>query len=69
MNVIRETKRVKKNQITINVPDEFLNRKVEIIILPLMEKKKKVNKKSSFLQFVKENRFILPEGYNFKREE
>lgn len=69
MEVIRETKRIEKNQITINLPDEFVNKKVEITISPIVEKKEKENKKSLFLQFVKENQFKLPLDYKFVREE
>ncbi|MCK4765572.1 MAG: hypothetical protein KAW12_25445 [Candidatus Aminicenantes bacterium] len=69
MELIRETRRINKNQITINIPDEFLNKKVEIVIAPLIEKKKKVDQRASFLRFAEKNRFNLPGDYKFVREE
>lgn len=69
MEAIREIKRIKDNELTINLPDEFLNKKVEIIILPLIEKKNIEDKKSSFFKFVEKNQFKLPVDYKFVREE
>jgi hypothetical protein len=35
MDAIREVRIIEKNIVTINVPDQLVNRKVEIIVLPL----------------------------------
>ena len=53
MQAIREMKRVDKNQLTINVPDAFLEKEVEIIVLPIDEEKKpaKNDREASFLKF------------------
>jgi hypothetical protein len=70
MDVIREIKTIKNKELTINLPDDFLNKKVEIIIFPLLEKRKITdNKKASFFKFVEENQFKLPSDYKFVREE
>jgi hypothetical protein len=71
MDAIREIKHVKGNKITINVPDEFVEKDVEVIVLPLDEEDKKSedDRKASFIEFVDKFRFKLPVDYKFVREE
>lgn len=70
MEVIREIKTIKNKELIINLPDDFLNKEVEIIIAPLLEKSKvERNKRASFFKFVEENQFKLPGDYKFVREE
>lgn len=71
MFAIREIKYVEGNQITINVPDEFVKKDVEVIVLPLDEedKKREDDRKASFFEFVDKFRFKLPGDYKFVREE
>jgi hypothetical protein len=71
MDVFKEIKHVKGNQITINVPDEFIEKDVEVIVLPLDEENKKRGdeRKASFFEFVDKFRFKLPVDYKFVREE
>jgi len=70
MEVIREIKTIKNKELIINLPDDFLNKEVEIIIAPLLEKSKvEKNKRASFFKFVEENQFKLPGDYKFVREE
>ena len=70
MDVIREIKTIKNKELIINLPDDFLNKEVEIIIAPLLEKSKiEKDKRTSFFKFVEENQFKLPADYKFVREE
>ena len=70
MEVLREIKTIKKKELTINLPDAFLNKKVEIIVFPLHKKGTTAkDKRASFFKFVKENQFKLPHDYKFIREE
>jgi uncharacterized protein len=71
MEVIREIKRVYRNQLTVDIPDEFLDKELEIIVFPLKEKneKKKPNRVDSFFDFVNTYHFKLPENFKFDREE
>jgi hypothetical protein len=70
MEVIREIKTIKNKELIINLPDDFLNKEVEIIIAPLLEKSKiEKDKRASFFKFVEENQFKLPGDYKFVREE
>jgi hypothetical protein len=70
MEVIHEIKTIKNKELIINLPDDFLNKEVEIIIAPLLEKSKiEKDKRASFFKFVEENQFKLPGDYKFVREE
>ncbi len=70
MEVIREIKTIKNKELIINLPDDFLNKEVEITISPLLEKSKiEKDKRASFFKFVEENQFKLPGDYKFVREE
>ena len=70
MEVIREIKTIKNKELIINLPDDFLNKEVEIIIAPLLEKSSiEKDQRASFFIFVEENQFKLPGDYKFVREE
>ena len=43
MEAIREIKKVRGHQITVDLPKEFQNSEIEIIILPFKIKRQKVN--------------------------
>ena len=49
MEAIREIKKVRGHQITVDLPARFKNRDVEIIVLPIKVKHKKINGKSEVL--------------------
>jgi len=38
MEAVREIRHADSNQLTVNIPDEFIEREVEIIVLPYSEK-------------------------------
>jgi len=71
MQALRETRRIDKNSITIDLPDEFLSQEVEIIVLPLNGEKNGLyqDRKSSFFKFVDSIKYKIPEDYKFNREE
>jgi hypothetical protein len=70
MEVLREIKTITKKELTINLPDDFLNKEVEIIVFPLLKKRTPAkDKRASFFKFVEENQFKLPNDYKFVREE
>jgi hypothetical protein len=70
MEVLREIKTIKKKELTLNLPDAFLNKTVEIIVFPLLKKRTLTkDKRASFFKFVEENRFKFPNDYKFVREE
>ena len=49
MEAIREIKKVKNNQITVDLPARFKNIEVEIIVLPLGKNQEKTNGKHETL--------------------
>ena len=71
MQAIREIKRVDQNQLTIDVPDAFLEKEVEIIVLPIDEGNNPVknDREASFFKFVDQFCFKLPVDYKFVRDE
>jgi hypothetical protein len=73
MEAIREIKIVRDSHLFIDVPDKFLKREVEIIVLPLdeveVDLEEKNERKASFFQFVDRYRFKLPREFKFVREE
>jgi len=71
MEAIREIKHAHANQLVIDIPDDFLSRELEIIVLPLREnnKKEKPNRQDSFFDFVNQYHLKLPGNYIFVREE
>ena len=40
MNIIKRTENIKENTISIVLPQEYVNKTVEIIIIPVSEKKR-----------------------------
>ena len=51
MNALRNIVEVNNKKITINLPDNFLSKKVEIIVLPYEEKD--IKQKNSLSEFFK----------------
>jgi hypothetical protein len=70
MEVIHEIKTIKNKELIINLPDDFLNKEVEIIIAPFQKRiETGEDQAASFFKFVEENQFKLPGDYKFVREE
>lgn len=70
MQAMREVLTPQSEELIIKLPDEFKNKKLEVIILPYCdEKKQKLNRKERLLKIFNESHGILPEGYSFNREE
>ncbi len=71
MQAIREIKQVESNKVTINLPDAFMAKRVEVIVLLLDEDStiKNEDRKTSFLKFKEKYHFKLPADYRFDREE
>jgi hypothetical protein len=73
MQAIREIKIVRNSRLFIDVPDEFLKKEVEVIVLPLdkvdVNLEAKNDRKTSFFQFIDRFRFKLPGDFKFVREE
>ena len=66
MEAIREIKKVKNNQITMDLPARFKNAKVEIIVLPLELKNGKSNGKHEILMT---SESALKKDWNLPRED
>ena len=57
MEAIRKIKKVNSDEIKIKVPSVFLNKEVEVIILPVENKKRgKADKNSRLLKIYKESK-------------
>lgn len=71
MQAIRETRRVSNNQVIIQLPDEFISKEVEIIVLPINEKETSLTRdaKASFFEFANTVSYKLPKDYRFNRDE
>lgn len=68
MDFIREIKKVETNTITIDLPQEYRDQEVEILVLPLKkELKEKTARSSSFNSF--DEISIDTRNFKFNREE
>ncbi len=67
MEVVREIREVKSRELTITLPDEFLETEVEILVLPLNRdsrstgKNRKPNVEEDIIEAVKEVKMIREE--------
>ena len=55
--------------LNLKLPDEFVNKTIEVIILPYEEERDQIEKRNRLLIIFNESRGILPAGYKFDREE
>ena len=70
MKAIKEIITTTSRELILNLPDELVNKTVEIIILPFDEEKDKIGgKKNRLLKIFNESKGVLPSGYKFNREE
>ena len=69
MKAIRKLITSKSEDLTIRLPDEFKNKKLEVIILPYNEKEEKTERRERLLRIYNKSKGVLPEGYKFDREE
>ncbi len=69
MKAIRKLITSKSEDLTIRLPDEFKNKKLEVIILPYDEKEEKTERRERLLKIYNQSKGVLPEGYKFNREE
>jgi hypothetical protein len=69
MKAIRKLITSKSEDLTIRLPDEFKNKKLEVIILPYNEKEEKTERRERLLRIYNKSKGVLPEGYKFNREE
>jgi bifunctional DNA-binding transcriptional regulator/antitoxin component of YhaV-PrlF toxin-antitoxin module len=58
----------KTDRLVINIPQEFVNKEIEIVIRPLPPEWKE-NRKEKLLRMFERYNVNLPEGYKFDREE
>jgi hypothetical protein len=56
------------DQIAINIPREFVDKEIEIIIRPVKTENGR-NKKERLLEIFEKYNVVLPENYKFNREE
>ena len=62
MKAIRQVREVKNHQILVRLPEDFGNKKVEVIILPLNEiDKEKLKAREKFLKFLLNGPTLCPE--------
>ena len=69
MQVIRKILTPYTNHLKIELPVEFLNKKVELIISPCSDDKEPADKHARLLKIYHESQGTLPEKYKFDREE
>ena len=62
MKAIRQVKEVKNHQVLIELPENFGNKNVEVIILPLnIMNKEKIKDREKFLKFLLNGPTLSPE--------
>ncbi|MCK4359842.1 MAG: hypothetical protein KAW92_14105 [Candidatus Cloacimonetes bacterium] len=62
MKAIRQVKEVKNNEVLVKLPEDFGNKEVEVIILPLNEiDKEKLEAREKFLKFLLNGPTLSPE--------
>lgn len=70
MKAIKEIITTTSSELVLNLPEELVNKTVEIIILPFDEEKDKTGgKKNRLLKIFNESGGVLPADYKFNREE
>ncbi|MEA3475389.1 MAG: hypothetical protein U9R23_02940 [Candidatus Cloacimonadota bacterium] len=62
MKAIRQVKEVKNHQVLVRLPEDFGNKEVEVIIIPLNEiDKEKLSARDKFLKFLLSGPTLSPE--------
>jgi hypothetical protein len=69
MKAVREIITPQSEDLTIKIPSEFKNKKIEVIIFPFYEENNHQMRRERLLKIYQESKGILPEGYKFNREE
>lgn len=69
MKVIRKIITPISDNLIIKLPQDFRNKKIEVIILPYNEEQDRIEKKERLIRIFNESKGVLPEGYKFNREE
>ena len=65
---MKQTMKPMTDQIAINIPREFMNKEIEIVIRPVKTEEDR-NKKERLLEIFEKYNVVLPENYKFNREE
>lgn len=55
--------------LNLKLPDEFVNKTIEVIILPCEEEKNQIEKRNRLLKIFNESKGMLAADYKFNREE
>ncbi len=66
MEAIRKVVTSISEDLIIKLPEEFRNRKLEVIILPSNEEDQGLKKKERLLKIYNESKGVLPEGYRIR---
>lgn len=70
MQAIREIVSPQSEELVIKLPRNFVQRKIEVIILPFhQEEKEMTSKKERLMKIFNESKGIFPVGYKFDRDE
>ena len=70
MQAIREIVSPQSEELVIKLPRNFIQKKIEVIILPFhQEEQEKAGKKERLMKIYNESKGIFPVGYKFDRDE
>ena len=70
MQAIREIVSTQSEELVIKLPPNFIQKKIEVIILPLpQEEKEMASKKERLMKIYNESKGVFPVGYKFDRDE
>ncbi len=70
MQAIREILSPQSEELVIRLPRNFIQKKIEVIILPFhQEEKKMTGKKERLMKIFNGSKGLLPDGYKFNRDE
>ncbi len=70
MQAIREIVSPQSEELVIKLPRNFIQEKIEVIILPFTQENREVaSKKERLMKIYNESKGSLPVGYKFDREE
>ncbi len=70
MQAIREIVSPQSEELVIKLPRNFIQKKIEVIILPFhQEEKEMTSKKERLMKIFNESKGIFPVGYKFDRDE
>jgi thiamine pyrophosphate-dependent acetolactate synthase large subunit-like protein len=70
MQAIREIVSPQSEELVIKLPRNFLQEKIEVIILPFhQEDREAPGKKERLMKIYNESKGVIPSGYKFDRDE